>query len=537
MKRHNKSRIVSIVVSAGLLIFGVAAANIKANDYQLEPRGSWVMSAGTGSDVWGWTAPDGTEYALYGYRNGIAVIQTTGTVALRATVPGPTGNGGFIWRDIKTYQNYCYSVSEATGSYSGIGVFDLSFLPDSVHIIGYFSTNGANGRTSHSINIDEAKGFAYVEGNSSTQQIRILDLSNPENPTFVGSFGNASSSVHDIYAHNDTVWVAEGSSGNWSIWDLTNKSSPVMLVRVSIPNSGYAHNIWPSPDRNYLVTTEETVGKTIKIWDVADLGDISIVAQFLAPNGMAHNAHWTDDNLLVNSHYESGIQLVNMADPTNPIIEHLVDLYPADDNGGSYNGTWGAFPFTQNNYVYASNTDGKIWFFEIVSLCPKADVPAQTEPANGMTGVNNGDYLRWTDVGADLTHVQCDDDSGFESPIVDANYEAVELQITGLEFNTTYYWRVASINDCGESAWSATHSFTTGCIVAITGDVDESGTITSADIIDMVNYVFRSGNPPLPIEEAGDVNCSGSVTAEDIIYLVNHVFKSGPAPCDVCTSL
>ena len=126
MKRHNKSRIVSIVVSAGLLIFGVAAANIKANDYQLEPRGSWVMSAGTGSDVWGWTAPDGTEYALYGYRNGIAVIQTTGTVALRATVPGPTGNGGFIWRDIKTYQNYCYSVSEATGSYSGIGVFDLS---------------------------------------------------------------------------------------------------------------------------------------------------------------------------------------------------------------------------------------------------------------------------------------------------------------------------------------------------------------------------------------------------------------------------
>jgi hypothetical protein len=33
----------------------------------------------------------------------------------------------------------------------------------------------------------------------------------------------------------------------------------------------------------------------------------------------------------------------------------------------------------------------------------------------------------------------------------------------------------------------------------------------------------------------GDVNCSSAVTAADIIYMVQHVFKSGPAPCDICT--
>jgi hypothetical protein len=33
---------------------------------------------------------------------------------------------------------------------------------------------------------------------------------------------------------------------------------------------------------------------------------------------------------------------------------------------------------------------------------------------------------------------------------------------------------------------------------------------------------------------AGDVNCSGAVSAADVITLVNHIFKGGPPPCDVC---
>lgn len=72
------------------------------------------------------------------------------------------------------------------------------------------------------------------------------------------------------------------------------------------------------------------------------------------------------------------------------------------------------------------------------------------------------------------------------------------------------------------------------CAIEITGDVNLSGTLTAADIIVMVNYVFKSGPSPLPCEAAADVNCSGVVTASDIIHLVVHVFKSGPAPCDAC---
>jgi len=74
------------------------------------------------------------------------------------------------------------------------------------------------------------------------------------------------------------------------------------------------------------------------------------------------------------------------------------------------------------------------------------------------------------------------------------------------------------------------------CLVDMTGDVNLSGSITSADIIYLVRFVLLSGNEPEPCYGAGDANCSGVVNSADIVYLVNHVFKSGPGPCDFCTS-
>lgn len=72
-------------------------------------------------------------------------------------------------------------------------------------------------------------------------------------------------------------------------------------------------------------------------------------------------------------------------------------------------------------------------------------------------------------------------------------------------------------------------------IIDLTGDVNNDRTITAADIIGSVNYVFKGGAAPYPFAASADVNCSGSVTSADIIGLVNFVFKSGLIPCDVAT--
>jgi len=64
---------------------------------------------------------------------------------------------------------------------------------------------------------------------------------------------------------------------------------------------------------------------------------------------------------------------------------------------------------------------------------------------------------------------------------------------------------------------------------AASGDVDASGAITSADIVYLINHVFKSG--PAPTEpNNGDVDGSCVVSADDVIYLVDYVFKGGAAP-------
>lgn len=70
-----------------------------------------------------------------------------------------------------------------------------------------------------------------------------------------------------------------------------------------------------------------------------------------------------------------------------------------------------------------------------------------------------------------------------------------------------------------------------GGVSFLRGDVNVSGGITSADIIYLVNFVFKAGDDPLPVVEAGDVDCTGSISSSDIIFEVNFVFKAGPPPC------
>ncbi|OGC95466.1 MAG: hypothetical protein A2W25_11145 [candidate division Zixibacteria bacterium RBG_16_53_22] len=61
------------------------------------------------------------------------------------------------------------------------------------------------------------------------------------------------------------------------------------------------------------------------------------------------------------------------------------------------------------------------------------------------------------------------------------------------------------------------------------GDCDASGTITLADIVYLINYIFKAGLAPVP-PAAGDANASGDITLGDVIYLVNYIFKGGPPP-------
>jgi len=88
----------------------------------------------------------------------------------------------------------------------------------------------------------------------------------------------------------------------------------------------------------------------------------------------------------------------------------------------------------------------------------------------------------------------------------------------------------------GDACDSCRTHFTPGGMPLTSGDTNADRVVTSADVIRLVNFIFKTGPDPVPLREMGDVNCSGQITSADIIFLVNYVFKGGAAPCDVCNS-
>jgi len=61
------------------------------------------------------------------------------------------------------------------------------------------------------------------------------------------------------------------------------------------------------------------------------------------------------------------------------------------------------------------------------------------------------------------------------------------------------------------------------------GDANGDTLVTISDVVYLVNYLFKGGPPPNPLE-AGDANCDGLVNVADVIYLINYLFKGGPPP-------
>ena len=61
------------------------------------------------------------------------------------------------------------------------------------------------------------------------------------------------------------------------------------------------------------------------------------------------------------------------------------------------------------------------------------------------------------------------------------------------------------------------------------GDANRSGDISVADVIYLINYLFKGGPAPNPTN-IGDANCVDGITVSDPVYIINYLFKGGPEP-------
>ena len=319
------------------------------------PEGSiGVPDVVGGSDVWAYTANDGAEYAIMGDVGGVSIVAVP-SLKVVAHVPGPTEDDPFFHRDIKTYGSFAYVVSENLGAGEGLQIIDLRGLPHHAQEVAVARGMADRLVSSHNLSIDTVTGHAYVL-NSSNDGVVVLDLADPLAPAEVAVVPIGD--LHDVYARGDTMWVAEGRRPTFSVWDMADKAAPRRMAQVTVPAAGYVHNIWPSDDGAYALTTEETAEKTVKVWDLSDLDNPTLVGQWLGSSGLAHNAHVQGRYAFV-SHYASGVYVLDLADPSAPTVVAHHDTF-ADNDDAAFYGNWGTTPPSPGGYVYASDLEGTL---------------------------------------------------------------------------------------------------------------------------------------------------------------------------------
>jgi len=319
------------------------------------------------NDCWGYSAPNGKEYALLGVRNGTSIIDVTDpqNIMEKDFIPGPNST----WKDIKTYQHYAYVVTEQLG---GMQILDLSFLPDSVQLAAVYT----GFQSSHNIFIDTVNGLLYTEGNF-TEPVRVLSLDNPIQPVQISSFGIE---CHDMFVRDTLAFIAEGTQSSVGIYSVADPFQPVLVQRLNIPAGGYAHNVWTNTTNTLMATTEETPGKTVKFWDISDLSNISLLGEYLGGSSLAHNVFLLGNYAYI-SHYESGLKIVDISDPNSPVEAGFYDTYPQGE-GPNFNGAWGTYPYTKNGMIFISDFTSGLTVVTFDSPTVAIPLSKATQPAN-----------------------------------------------------------------------------------------------------------------------------------------------------------
>ncbi len=401
-----------------LLLVVLSIAKVDAQE-QAGLLGTWSDDSLVGSsafdntynEIWGIVA-NGVEYAIIGSTLGTHFINISdpSSPVEDFVVEGGSTGPSIIHRDYHDYNGFLYAVSDE-GSRSTLQIMDFSYLPDSVSVI---YDSGATIRQSHNIFIDTTQAILYACNTNSTSStsnmpLRLFDISDPADPQVISEFrrfDNLSvSQVHDAYVNDGIAYLNCGPHG-LVIADFEDPTAPQTLSILSpndYPQSGYNHSGWLSEDGNTYYMADETWDTDIKVFDVTDKNEITVIDTIDAGSenrfSIAHNQIVHGD-YFYSAYYYDGIQVWDVSDLDN--IERVVEYSTTDiDYRRSYEGAWGVYPFLPSGNFLVSDMQNGLFVFEPVATTVSTNEPITSadlsfkiypNPSNGRFSIiNKGD--------------------------------------------------------------------------------------------------------------------------------------------------
>jgi choice-of-anchor B domain-containing protein len=328
---------------------------------------SELGGASSGNDVWGWVDPaTSREYAIYGLNDGVAFVDVTAATSPVLVGTLPTHSADSLWRDMRTYADHLYVVSEASNH--GMQVFGLAALGAVSAAPTTFteSAHYSEFSTAHHLTVNDETGYAYVLGsNTCSGGLHMVDLSNPVAPVPAGCF-SADGYTHDaqcvLYSGPDVEHAGKeicfaANVDTLTIVDVSNKASPLQIARRTYSGSGYANSVALSDDHSRLFLADETDeadsmhNTRTRVWGLDDLETATVIDSFDGPlqardtevsfaAGTVYVAAWT-----------GGLRLLRQVGTGGALVEvGYFDTYPASDDTG-FHGAWGVYPFLPGGAV------------------------------------------------------------------------------------------------------------------------------------------------------------------------------------------
>ncbi len=303
------------------------------------------------NEVWGFVQ-DGQEYAVIGSADGTNIVKIEDDNSLTRVQFIQGRELSAIHRDYHDYNGYLYGVCDQ--GKSTLRVYDLSYLPDSVHMV--YDDSSLIARC-HNIFIDSSSGILYACGvtyGTFDSPMRLLSLADPENPQLIYDYEFVDY-VHDVFVRNDSAYINAAFEG-LRVADFSIPTMPIALGSLEFyPDKGYNHSGWLSEDGKTYVMCDETEAMRFKVLDVSDLSDIQVTSLAKPPSyerTLPHNV-MLKDGIAYFSYYADGLQVYDVRDPSDISRIGYYDTYP--DDTISFHGAWGVYAFLPSKRLLVSD--------------------------------------------------------------------------------------------------------------------------------------------------------------------------------------
>jgi choice-of-anchor B domain-containing protein len=352
---------------------------------------------------WGWVDPTNSrEYGIIGTTSGTYIVEVTNPMMpiVRDYVPGKSS--ARIWHEYKTYENYLYTIAD--GGNNTLQIADLSYLPDSVHLVHDTTTIFDSGHTLY-IDGDRMYVASVSKPGLPFSSMNVYTLSDPTNPVLLRRldqdypFINA---VHDMYVVNDTIYASCGYDGLYIFrYDEPTNQFYQLGSLTTYPDQGYNHSSFLSTDHTMLYMCDEVGdGLAVKVVDVTDLLAPTVVDTFYSnPGATPHNPYVLND-ILYMAYYQDGVYSYDISTPSNPVRNGFFDTHPQNPPGTypgpAYQGCWSVYTDLPSGILLASDMQLGLFILDVSQLTTGITGPprvsnliAYPNPAN--TGIRISD--------------------------------------------------------------------------------------------------------------------------------------------------